>query len=74
MIHVPLTENQKAALQDFVYNVGATAFASSTLARKLNLGDTPGAADEVPKWNHAGGVVLAGLTKRRAAEQALFIA
>ena len=45
---------------------------SSTLLRKVNRGDPAGAAAEFAKWNKAGGRVLSGLTRRRAAEATLF--
>lgn len=45
----------------------------STLLRKLNSGDYSGAADEFLVWNKAGGVVVNGLSKRRAAERQLFL-
>lgn len=45
----------------------------STLFRSLMNRDFQVAADEFLKWNHAGGVVLPGLTARRAAERALFL-
>jgi GH24 family phage-related lysozyme (muramidase) len=69
---VPLTQNQFDALTSFAYNLGVTAFASSTLLKKLNAKDYVGAANEFPKWNKAGGKVVAGLTRRRLAEQKLF--
>ena len=69
---VPLTDNEQEALVDFVFNVGATAFNASTLLRKLNAGDYEGASNEFARWNLAGGKVLSGLVKRRAAETALF--
>lgn len=71
-VTVPLNENQFAALVSFTFNLGAGNLRSSTLLRKLNVRDYTGAAAEFPKWNKAGGKVLAGLTKRRNAERALF--
>ena len=71
-VRVPLSVDQTAALVDFIYNLGSGAFAGSTLLRKLNAGDYAGAAAEFDKWDHAGGNVLAGLARRRAAERALF--
>lgn len=71
-VKVPLTENQRAALISFTFNLGGTALAKSTLLRKLNEGDYLGAAQEMPKWSNAGGVMLKGLLRRRLAEQALF--
>lgn len=67
-----LNQNQFDALVSFAYNCGAGALKSSTLLKKLNAGDYSGAAAEFVKWNKASGKVLAGLTKRRTAERALF--
>lgn len=69
---VPLTDNQFGALTSFAYNLGLGNLKSSTLLKKLNKSDYKGAAAEFPKWNKAGGKVLAGLTRRRGAERALF--
>jgi lysozyme len=69
----PVTADMKAALSDFIYNVGAGAFETSTLLRKLNGGDVQGAADEFPRWNLSNGHLMPGLVKRRAAERALFL-
>lgn len=51
------------------YNVGTGAICKSTLVKKANAGDIRGACNELPKWNRAGGKVVAGLTKRRLDEQ-----
>lgn len=72
-VHVPLTRNQFSALVSFVYNVGAQAFASSTLLRKLNEEDYEGAAAEFDRWVFADGQRLNGLVTRRRAERALFL-
>jgi len=72
LVTVPLTENQRGALVSFAYNLGAGNLGSSTLLKKLNAKDYKGAQAEFGKWNRAGGKVLAGLTKRRAAEAELF--
>lgn len=61
------------AMADFAYNIGAPAFEGSTLVRKFNAGDIPGAADEFLRWNRSGGEVLLGLRRRRAANRALFL-
>lgn len=73
MLKVGVTQCQFDALVSFCYNLGAKALSTSTLMRKLNAGDTFGAADEFLRWNKAGGKVLAGLTRRREAERALFL-
>lgn len=67
------TDNQFAALVAFAFNCGAEALRTSTLLRKHNAGDFAGAAREVALWNKAGGKVLPGLTRRRAAEAALYM-
>ena len=72
MVNVPLTQGQFDALVSLAYNIGAGAFAKSTMLRKLNAGDYLGAAMEFPKWRNGGGRVLDGLVARRAAEQAMF--
>lgn len=65
-----LNQDQFDALSDFIYNVGAANFASSTLRKLVVAGKDPSA--EFPKWNKAGGKVLPGLVKRRASEQKLY--
>lgn len=72
LITVPLTDNQLGALVSFTFNLGAGNLKSSTLRRKLNAGDYAGAQAEFAKWDHANGMKLRGLTRRRAAEAALF--
>jgi len=62
------------AITDFCFNLGAARYRASTLRKRIDAGDVQGAADEVLKWNKAGGRVLPGLVKRRAAERALFLA
>jgi lysozyme len=69
---VALSENQTAALVCFVFNVGLGAFRRSRMVAKLRAGDYAGAALEFPRWNKIQGAPDAGLTKRRALEQALF--
>lgn len=73
-VTVPLSQNQFDALASFTFNVGIGSEAHSTLLRLLNAGDSAGAADQFLVWNHVNGVVNAGLTRRRQAEQALFLA
>jgi lysozyme len=68
----PVSDNQFAAMVCFAYNCGVGNLKKSTLLRLVNAGDDGGAAAEFGKWNKAGGKELPGLTKRRAAEAALF--
>ena len=65
----PLTDGQKAAFLSFAFNVGNGAFCKSTLVRKANAGDMPGACAELSHWVYAGGKQLPGLVKRRTAER-----
>lgn len=72
LVTVQLTQPEFDAVVDLVFNIGSGNFASSTLLKKLNAGDFPGAAAEFEKWAHAGGQVVAGLLRRRQAEEAEF--
>lgn len=60
-----------SAIADFTYNCGRGALQSSTLRRKVNAGDWPGAATQLRLWVHGGGRRLPGLVLRREAECAL---
>ena len=73
LVMVPLDQGEFDALVSFVFNLGSGNFGKSTLLKKLNHGDRIGASDEFKRWNRAGGKVLSGLTRRRAAERALFL-
>jgi GH24 family phage-related lysozyme (muramidase) len=68
----PTTQNQFDAMVSFAYNVGVGNLSASTLLKKHKAGDYKGAAAEFARWNKAAGKVLAGLTKRRAAEAKLY--
>lgn len=72
-LSIDLTDNQFSALVSFVFNVGCGAFKGSTMFKKLQAGDIPGASKEFSKWNKGGGRVLPGLVKRRQAEMELFL-
>ena len=64
--------NRLAAVTSFAYNVGLGNYQQSTLRKHIDAKKWDDAAKEFPKWNRAGGKVLAGLTRRREAEQDLF--
>lgn len=68
----PTTQNQFDALVSFAFNLGLGNLGKSTLLSRHRVGDYAGAALEFLKWNRAGGKVLNGLTRRRAAEAALY--
>ncbi len=64
------TQSQFDAMVSFHYNTGAIARA--TLTKRHISGDFAGASREFARWNKAAGRVLKGLTRRRAAEAALY--
>lgn len=68
-----MTQGEYDALVSFTFNCGTGAFASSTLLKKFRAGDHRGAADQLLRWNRAGGRELAGLTRRRKAERDRFL-
>ena len=72
LVKVPVNDNQGGALISFAYNVGLGNLAMSTLLRLLNGGNYAGASAQFMRWDKAGGKRLTGLTRRRAAERALF--
>ena len=80
LVTVHLAQHEYNALVSFAYNVGtdidadtkAEGLGASTQLRKLNDSDYNGAAAEFQKWNKDNGKIVSGLTRRRAAESALF--
>lgn len=72
-IKVPLTQHEQAAIEDFVYNVGAGNFRDSTLLRLINQSQFTLAAKQFELWDHADGKVMSGLLRRRLAEEQTFI-
>jgi lysozyme len=78
VIHAPLTQGQHDALASLCFNLrgGAQRLPSIApkLVAKIHAGDYAGAADELLDIDRANGQVLPGLTRRRAAERALFVA
>jgi GH24 family phage-related lysozyme (muramidase) len=63
-----------AALISWIYNVGIGAAGNSTLRKRILNQEEPNQVirEELPRWNKADGRPLEGLTRRRAAEVALF--
>lgn len=66
----PTTQGQFDALVSFHYNTGAIGRA--TLTKRHKEGQFRLAAREFDRWNRAGGRVLRGLVRRRAAERAMY--
>jgi len=66
-----LSQTQFDAVVDFTYNLGGGALSQSTLLKNINAGREV-VQENFTDWNHAGGKVVAGLTKRRNDEFNLF--
>lgn len=72
-IHADLSQEQFDALVSFVFNVGAGAFRSSTLRRKVEENQyDPSIKHEFARWNKSNGKVLPGLVRRRQAEADMY--
>lgn len=74
LCNVPLKQGQFDALVSFVYNVGKTAFANSTLLKLLNQKKYTAAGNEFSRWVYVRDKKLQGLVKRRIDERFLFFA
>lgn len=72
LVTTQLTQHEFDALVDFVFNLGVNAFAQSTMLIYLNRGDHIRAAGQFERWDMAGGKHVAGLLRRREAEEAEF--
>jgi lysozyme len=64
-------DNRLCAISDFAYNCGLGNLQASTLRKRINAEDWPGAKYELMRWTKGGGRVLPGLVKRRMAECSL---
>ena len=71
-LQVKLEQHQFDAVVSLAFNVGVSAVRNSTLLKMINRGDVKPAAAQFDRWNKAGGKVLAGLTRRRAAERKMY--
>jgi lysozyme len=74
LLRVQLSDGQFSALVSFAYNVGLGALKKSSVLTAVNAGDFAAVPRRLQLWTKAGGHVLPGLVKRRAAEAALFTA
>lgn len=71
-ITVPLKQCEFDALVSFAFNLGNGTLQRSSVRSKLNRGEKEAAMDTLLKYCRAGGKVLRGLERRRAAEVNLF--
>ncbi len=67
-VTAPLHQHEYDAYISLSYNIGQSAFCSSTLVRKLNAQDYEAACKEILRWDRFKGQPLTGLTNRRQAE------
>lgn len=67
-VTVPLAQHEYDAYVSLAYNIGSTAFCSSTLVRLLNAQDYKGACDQILRWDKFKGQPVRGLTQRRQRE------
>lgn len=67
-VKAPLNQNMFDALVSFVFNIGADAFAKSTMKKLLDVGDYKGAYDQFDRW-----VIPKEITGRRMDEKKQFI-
>ena len=70
-VKVPLYQHEYDAYVQLAYNIGGSAFCGSTLVKRLNAEDYPGACKEILRWNRAQGREVRGLTIRRQREYTL---
>jgi lysozyme len=68
-----VNQNEFDALVSFAFNVGVAGMARSSVIKAHNRGDKQAAARAFGLWNRAGNRVWPGLTRRRAAEAALYL-
>ncbi len=73
LVMVDLAQPEFDALVDFVFNLGAGAFEHSTLLKLLNAKAYQSAAEQFDRWAYAGGHIVAGLLRRRHAEEVEFL-
>lgn len=71
-IRLPMTQGQFDAMVSLAFNVGAEAFAQSTLVKKFNAGDVEGAGRQFIVWNKVAGKPNDALLMRRAGELWMF--
>ena len=55
-VKVPLHQYEYDAYINLTYNIGQTAFCNSTIVKRLNALDYPGACDAILMWKRVGGV------------------
>lgn len=67
-ITAALTVTQASAFVRATYNLGPQVVCGSTLQRMANSGHVVEACHQLPRWDHAAGKQVRGLTRARGAE------
>lgn len=67
-----IDDDKFAALVSFAFNLGCGVLPGSTLEKDMHARNYGAAAAQFGAYVHAGGKVIQGLVRRRAAERALF--
>lgn len=73
LIHNRLTVRRRIALISLVFNCGASVLSGTELQRALNQGRWQRAAELILQYDHAGGVEVLGLKRRRMSEAWLLL-
>lgn len=72
MVEIALKQNEFDAIVSWTFNLGPVNLKESTLLNRINYGPLSDVPFQLQRWNKAGGKILEGLVKRRAAEAALW--
>jgi GH24 family phage-related lysozyme (muramidase) len=72
-VTAPITQHQFDALVSFCYNLGPGTLYHSPVLTYTNAAAYDQAAAAILLYDHAGGEVVAGLTRRREAESQLYL-
>lgn len=67
-VTVPLHQHEYDAYISLSYNIGSTAFCTSTLVEMLNKGEYAKACEQILRWDKFKGTAVKGLTIRRQTE------
>jgi len=71
-VHVEISQGIFDSLVDFTFNLGSSSFEHSTLLQLVNNDDLTDAINQFERWDKVGGVEVAGLLRRRIAEEQEF--
>jgi len=72
LVEIELEQHQFDALVSWTFNLGPVNLKESTMLNRINFGPLSDVPFQLQRWTRAGGKVLDGLVKRRAAEAALW--